>query len=205
LGRWSYRNVGHSRASVRRASTAPARGNPCCTRNLPSIYQGHRAAKATRDDNPSDVTSRAVSNTSPSVYVHVMVANFSNEEIELPKATVLGLAEETSASIVAAINDKEPLSVIKNWKTSQRVSTVEKDTWFQEYLRDRLVHLNPEKRSVLEPILLKYRHVFHGEGSNEFRGTDLAEHKIITGEARPTRKSQYRVPFALRKEMDNQI
>jgi len=36
-----------------------------------------------------------------------MVANFSHEEIELPKATVLGVAEETSASIVAAINDKE--------------------------------------------------------------------------------------------------
>jgi len=37
-----------------------------------------------------------------------MVANISHEEIELPKATVLGLAEETSASIVAAINDNEP-------------------------------------------------------------------------------------------------
>jgi len=48
-----------------------------------------------------------VSSTQSSVYVHVMVANFSYEETELPKATVLGVAEETSASIVAAINDKE--------------------------------------------------------------------------------------------------
>jgi len=67
------------------------------------------------------------------------------------------------------------------------------------------VHLNPQERSVLEPILVKYRHVFHKDGSNKFRGTDLAEHKIITGEARPIRKSQYRVPLALRKEMYNQI
>ena len=76
------------------------------------------------------VTSRVdqLSNTSPSVYVHVMVANFSHEEIESPKATVLGLAEETSASIVAAINDEEPLSISQNGKTPQKVSTVGKDT-----------------------------------------------------------------------------
>jgi hypothetical protein len=134
-----------------------------------------------------------------------MVVNFSQEEIELPKATVLGVAEETSASILAAINEKESLSVSQNGKTPQRVSTAGKDTLFQQYLRDRLGHLNPEERPVLEPVLVKYRHVFHREGSNEFRGTDLAEHKIITGNARPIRKSPYRVPFALRKEMDNQI
>jgi len=127
-----------------------------------------------------------------------MVANFSHEEIELPNATVLGLAEETSASIVAAINGKEPLSVSQNGKTRQKVSTVGKDTWFQVYLRDRLVHVNPEERSILEPILVKYRHVFHREGSNEFRGTDMAEYKIITEDARPIRKSQYSEPFALR-------
>jgi hypothetical protein len=38
--------------------------------------------------------------------VHVMTVNFRHEEIELPKATVLGIAEETSASIVAEINDE---------------------------------------------------------------------------------------------------
>jgi len=40
------------------------------------------------------------------MYVHVMMVNFSHEEIQLPKATVLGVAEETSASIVADINDE---------------------------------------------------------------------------------------------------
>jgi hypothetical protein len=42
---------------------------------------------------------------SPGVNVHVMVVNFSHEENELPKATVLSVAEETSAGVVAAIND----------------------------------------------------------------------------------------------------
>ena len=35
--------------------------------------------------------------------MHVMVVNFSHEEIVLPKGTVLGVAEETSASIVAEL------------------------------------------------------------------------------------------------------
>jgi hypothetical protein len=37
--------------------------------------------------------------------VHVMVVNFSHKEVELPKGTVLGVAEEVSEIIVAAVND----------------------------------------------------------------------------------------------------
>jgi hypothetical protein len=79
------------------------------------------------------------------------------------------------------------------------------DPVFNEYLSDKLGHLNTEERAVMEPLLKKYRHVFNQEGSDEFKGTDLAEHEIVTGDARPIRKAQYRVPFALRKEMDNQV
>jgi hypothetical protein len=57
----------------------------------------------------------------------------------------------------------------------------------------------------LEPVLVKYRHVFHEGGSNDFQGTDLVEHKIVTEDANPIRKPPYRVPFALRKEMEDQI
>jgi len=37
--------------------------------------------------------------------VHVMLANFSQEEIVLPKATVVGVAEAVSLCVVAEIND----------------------------------------------------------------------------------------------------
>jgi hypothetical protein len=53
----------------------------------------------------------------------------------------------------------------------------------------------------MEPVLKRYRHVFHDE-SDEFKGTDLVEH-LITGDAKPIRKPPYRVPFALRKEMES--
>ena len=78
------------------------------------------------------------------------------------------------------------------------------DTSFKQYLQDKLGHLSQAERSVMEPILIKYRHIFH-EGSNDFRGTDLVEHKIVTRNAKPIRKPPYRLPFALRKEMENQI
>jgi hypothetical protein len=57
----------------------------------------------------------------------------------------------------------------------------------------------------MEPVLRKYRHVFHVDGCNDFRGTDLIEHQIVSGEAKPIRKPPYRIPFALRKEMDKQV
>jgi len=36
--------------------------------------------------------------------VHVMVANFSMQELTIPKATLLGVAEEVSESVVDKIN-----------------------------------------------------------------------------------------------------
>jgi hypothetical protein len=59
-----------------------------------------------------------------------MVVNFSHEEIELPKATVLGVAEETSASVVAAINDEEVSGRNDGAKARRGVNTVVDDTWF---------------------------------------------------------------------------
>jgi len=41
--------------------------------------------------------------------VHVMLVNFSQEMIVLPKATIVGVAEELSACVVAAIDDNDSL------------------------------------------------------------------------------------------------
>ena len=42
-------------------------------------------------------------------------------------------------------------------------------------------------------------------GSTVFQGTDLVKHKIVTVDAKPVRKSPYRVPFSLRREMEDKI
>ena len=50
---------------------------------------------------------RQLTNSCRRDLVHVMLANFSQEEFVLPKATAVGVAEEISPSVVAAINDDD--------------------------------------------------------------------------------------------------
>ena len=52
---------------------------------------------------------------------------------------------------------------------------------------------------------MKYAHVFHDEETNDFKGTNIIEHEILVGDARPIRRPQYRTPFALRDEMKAQV
>ena len=42
---------------------------------------------------------------------YVMLANFSNEPLTIPKATTLGVAEEASEALIDKINEKAETSV----------------------------------------------------------------------------------------------
>ena len=137
-----------------------------------------------------------------------MLVNFSQEEIVLPKATIVGVAEKVSPCVVAAINDNDdsgnsPRSLGGN-KTRRPVNTVT-EAKYSKYLDSTLGHLTRKERIVLEPVLRKFRHVFHHDENAEFKGTDLVEHRIITGDAKPVRKAPYRVPYALREEMETEV
>jgi hypothetical protein len=76
---------------------------------------------------------------------------------------------------------------------------------FRRYLHDVIGRLSIEEKGVLEPVLSRYNHVFHLDENSPFKGTELVEHQIVTGDARPTRKAPYRVPFALHQEMETQV
>ena len=136
-----------------------------------------------------------LTNSCRRAYVHVMVVNFSQEEIVLPKATVLAVAQEISPCVEAEINygdsHRSSPCFVSDQVRRKREATMRSK--YSEYLDGVLGHLTRKERAVLEPVLRKYRHVFHDE-SAEFKGTDLVEHRIITGDVRPVRKAQYRVP-----------
>lgn len=78
----------------------------------------------------------------------------------MPKATVLGVAEETSASIVTAINDEEISNSSHSVKKRRGVNTVVNDALFKQ--QDKLGHLTQAERSVMGPVLVKYRHTKKG-------------------------------------------
>jgi len=64
-----------------------------------------------------------------------------------------------------------------------------------------LDHLPQEERRLIETVVLKYAHVFHDEDTNDFKATAVVEHEITNEGDTPTRRPQYRTPFALREEI----
>jgi len=133
----------------------------------------------------------------PNSRTHVMLANCGDSPITIPKSTVLGIAEQVSETLVDRINTsrrlKEAGKVIKN------------EALYQKLLGGKLDHLPSEDRKKIEPVLLKYAHVFHDEKSNDFKTTELVEHEINLKDPMPLRRPQYRTPFALSEEMKVQI
>jgi hypothetical protein len=76
-----------------------------------------------------------------------MIVNFSHDEIELPKATVLGIAEETSTSIVAELNDEVKTNSEHSRKFKCGAYTVIEDANFEQYLQHKLGHLTHKESS----------------------------------------------------------
>jgi hypothetical protein len=93
------------------------------------------AALAVKDRPPTRETSKPL--------VHVLVVNFKQEEIELPKATVLGIGEKMS----------EPL--ISENSTEQSEGRPRK----RKCLDEKLAHLLPDGLAVIGPVPVKYRKI----------------------------------------------
>jgi hypothetical protein len=133
----------------------------------------------------------------PNSRAYVMLANFSDTPIMIPKSTVLGVAEQISETLVDRINTSQQHTEPGKRKKNEGL--------YSKLLKGKLDHLPSEDRKKIEPVLLKYAHVFHDEESNDFKATGLIEHEINLNDPTPVRRPQYRTPFALRGEMKTQI
>ena len=133
---------------------------------------------------------------------HVILANFSDKDLKLPKATVLGVAEEMSESLVNDINEVQKPAKSEPNKLPRRRKN---KALYQKILQGKHDHLTEEERQVIEPILWKYAHVFHDEKTNDFPRTNIVELYIPVDDVQPIRRPPYRTPFALRQEMQSQI
>jgi hypothetical protein len=120
----------------------------------------------------------------------------------VPKATVLGVAEGVSESIVDRINPKHETDLESPVKPRRQKKN---EGLYNKLLRRKLDHLTQDERRAIQPVLLKYAHVFHDEESNDFKCTNVIEHQILVGDTPPIRRPQYRTPYALRGEMKAQV
>jgi hypothetical protein len=66
-------------------------------------------------------------------------------------------------------------------------------------LHGKLDQLPVKERQLIEPVLLKYAHLFHDEQMNYFKGTSVIEHEIPLNDTRPIRKPQHSVHIDRRK------
>jgi hypothetical protein len=62
-----------------------------------------------------------------------------------------------------------------------------------------------DKSEIIEPVLILYAEIFHDEENNDFKSTKIIEHRIETGDSPSIKKAPYKVPFALRQEMNRQV
>jgi len=131
-----------------------------------------------------------------------MVANFNDESLTIPKATVLGIAEGISEIMVDNINAKSEANLIEPAKSPRKRRN---ETLYYKLLQGKLDHLTLEEREHIEPILIKYAHIFHDEDSNDFKGSTVIEHHLPVGDVQPIRRPQYRTPYALRGEMEKKV
>ena len=75
-----------------------------------------------------------------SAVVHVMLANFSDEEIILPKATILGVAEGISESLVASINEGPEFENHQRCQEQSTSKQANQSGKFNKYLHEKLQH-----------------------------------------------------------------
>jgi len=123
-------------------------------------------------------------------------------KLTLPKATVLGLAEEVSEALIDGINIEKPQGTGSPNSPQQGARN---KALYDKLLGGKLDHLNKNEKRLIEPVLQKYAHVFHDEETNDFKSTEVIEHKIVVTDPTSIRRPQYRTPYALRGEMEHQV
>ena len=100
------------------------------------------------------------------------------EVLTIPKATVLGIVEGISECLLDKINARSEYNLIEPAKPPRKRRN---ETLHNKHLHGKLDHLTLEEREHIEPILIKYAHFFHDEGSNDFKGITAIEHLIPVG------------------------
>ena len=111
---------------------------------------------------PSGVTSRDNHAETRARYAYVMVANFTEEKLTIPKATILRVAEEVVEQEIDRLNavsraDEGQIEIAQTQKRNEVL--------YRKLLQGKLEYLTHKEKQLLETVLLKYAHVFHDEES----------------------------------------
>ena len=138
-----------------------------------------------------------------SLEVVLQLINCSKEHLEIPKNSLLGIAEE-----LEELESKVPTSSSK----SKKVNTVSKSKLsdkrahleLKEEIQSKMEDLSNNVRKILQPVLIRYKNLFREPVDNSGCKVNI-KHKIDTGDNPPIQKNPYRLPFALKLVVEEQI
>jgi hypothetical protein len=118
-------------------------------------------------------------------YVPIEIVNLSLEERGLPKNLCVGLASPTE---LCEGTEQEEILITTGMASRLKDERDKRNREFEIYVTMKLEHLSDRDRDYLEPVLLKYSHLFYQEGSRVIGCTEQVKHKINTGDANPMKK-----------------
>jgi len=153
--------------------------------SLPSLVCVEPALIPIQGVLPARVLTRVETITPPSLKVtsqpgfanrdHVVVANFNDEPLTIPKLTVIGVAELISEKVVNLVKSGgESVAKLLTVPCRKKIN----EALYNKLLRGKLDHSPKEERRLIETVLLKYAHDFRDEYTNDFKATDVVEHDI---------------------------
>ena len=163
--------------------------------------KGHKRKEISNPQKVKDATQRVTFKNNKEIqvlgYVPIQIANLSLEEIELSKHRYIGVASPTQITDIDDYRENTVNSVERTHKET-------KDE-FEDYFREKLGHLDAKDCYILETVLQRYKHLFYGLGSIELVCSSQVEHSIETGDARPIKRTPYRIPCALKPVVEEHI
>jgi hypothetical protein len=130
-------------------------------------------------------------------YVPIHIVNLSLEEIEIEKYKEVGVVSPLQVG-EAQVLQRRNVKIVQNG-----VDAVPGD--FEKCAQEKLLHLETRDRLILKPVLYQYEHLFYGIGSRKLGCTNLVEHEIEKGGARPIKWNPYRIPHALKPVVEKHI
>jgi hypothetical protein len=111
---------------------------------------------------------------------YIMLENFSEETLVVPKATLLGVAERIPEPLVDKLNVRGGTD--SNAHTPPKPRRKRKnEALYDMLLHGKLDHLCPEE----ETHRASASNVFHDESTNDFKATEVTEHEILVNSEAP--------------------
>ena len=138
-------------------------------------------------------------------YVPVGVINLTEEKIVLPKGYSLGIASEVEIEGYTIIERNEIIDNHTGCSINIVKSKREEKFQFENYLKEKLSHLDEVDAQVISKVLRDNSDLFYKEGSRDIGCSSQVKHEINTGNAHPVKKQPYRLAHSLKPVVEEQI